>query len=179
MAAGNGRPAGRIVGEKGFTLVEALIVVAIIGVMAMIAVPNFKRIAEAMRVEEETKRVYVDITGARSRAVITKRSAFVDFSAGANRVRTFEDTDPAPNGNGALSAAADHLLANNALTHSVDRAGLGGATTITFDPDGVTTANGFFRLLSPVNADYDCVRVEPTRIRLGKYDSTADACNAK
>jgi len=164
-------------GRGGFTMVEVLIVLAIVGVLATIAIPNFIRIFGAMRVEEETKRVYVDVVGARSRAVITRRAAFVEFAA--NRVRTFEDTAPAPDGDGALDAGADRRLAEDNVTHTVDTTGLGGTTLLTFDLDGVADGDGFFRLVSTVNPEYDCVRVEPTRIRVGKYDPTADACNAK
>lgn len=177
MGATEGAGAVRRKRQEGYTLVEVLTVVAIVGVVAAIALTNFRRIAEAVRVEDETKRIYVDIAGARSRAVITKRCAFVELTA--NRVRTFEDTHPGPNGNGVCAPGSDRLLAEDNVSHAVDTAGLGGAGSITFDPDGVTASNGFFRLLSAVNSEYDCVRVEPTRIRMGKYDPNTDACNAK
>jgi hypothetical protein len=119
------------------------------------------------------------VLGARSRAAIARRVTFVDLEAA--RVRTFEDSSPAPDGNGTLSVTADRRMSEDNVIHAVNTDGLGGAGQFLFDRDGVASTSGFFRIVPPSNVDpdYDCIRVEPTRIRLGKYDSASDSCLAK
>jgi len=54
---------------SGFTLVEIMIVIAIIGIMTAIAAPNFMQYMKSKRLSGATMQLYVDLMNARMQAV--------------------------------------------------------------------------------------------------------------
>ena len=87
----------------GFTLVEILITIAILGILLMIGVSNLRGFNEKYKVEAETKQLFADLMDARGRAMQRNRMFFVRFSGtSGTRYATYEDTDTTPDGNGAL-----------------------------------------------------------------------------
>ena len=106
----------------GFTLVEILITIAILGILVMIAVGNFGGINEKYKVEAETKQLYADLMDARGRAMQRNRMFFVRFSGtgiGYTRYATYEDTNTSPDGNGIWDNTADTRVASVAVTHGI------------------------------------------------------------
>lgn len=148
---------------RGMTLVELMTVVAILGVLVVILGFSFQGWIAKYKVEDQTKRLYADITDARARAMQKKRMTFVTLEA--SRYRTFEDTNTAPDGNGALDLAADTGVAvvNTAYTITP-------AMTFSFDREGLASFTGTIRLVSTLSPDYDCITIRTTRIRIGRFD---------
>jgi len=73
----------------GFTLVEVLITIAILGFLIVIAVSNFRGLSEKYKVEAETKQLYADLMDVRGRAMQRNRMFFVRFSGlGTDTQRT-------------------------------------------------------------------------------------------
>ena len=70
-------------GQQGFTLIEAMIVVAVIAVLLAVAVPSFSNFFEKNRLKRATEEVYGLITKARAEGVIrdTNMSVAVDTDA--------------------------------------------------------------------------------------------------
>lgn len=62
---------------SGFTLIEVMIVIAIIGIMAVIAAPNFTQYMKSRRLSGATMQLYVDLTNARMQAVSQNNKVIV------------------------------------------------------------------------------------------------------
>jgi len=153
----------------GFTLVEILITIAILGILVMIAVSNFGGLIEKYKVEAETKQLYADLMDARGRAMQRNRMFFVRFSGtgiGYTRYATYEDTNTSPDGNGIWDNTADTRVASVAVTHGMITALPGG---FDFNRNGIASVTGNIRFSSTASPDYDCITILPTRIKMGKY----------
>jgi type IV fimbrial biogenesis protein FimT len=73
--------AGYKAARGGFTLVEILITIAILGVLLMIGVSNLRGFNEKYKVEAETKQLYADLMDARGRAMQRNRWFFVQIGS--------------------------------------------------------------------------------------------------
>lgn len=67
---------------KGFTLIELMVVVALLGIFASIAVPSFNRMIEKNRVEAVASELYRLVQAARSDAVNKRAVATLSYTAG-------------------------------------------------------------------------------------------------
>lgn len=150
------------------TLVELMTVVAILGVLMVILGFSFQGWLAKYKVEEETKRFYTDLSDARARAMQKKRVTFVDLAA--KQYRTFEDTNTAPDGNGTLETAADTRVANVSTNYIITPTLTGGVTQFAFDREGLASATGTIRLVSTLSPDYDCITIQTTRLRIGRFN---------
>jgi prepilin-type N-terminal cleavage/methylation domain len=105
--------------ERGFTLIEILVVVTIIGVIALCAIPSFasyRRRASCLAAGNELRGILREV---RSRAIARGRNAGVKFvRSGNNWTYTLYDDG---NGNG---------IANADITSGIDRRYFGPAVTM-------------------------------------------------
>lgn len=162
--------------RAGFTLVEILITITLLGILLALAVGNFGGLNEKYKVEAETKQLYADLMDARGRAMQRNRVFFVRFPLGT-RYATYEDTDTAPDGNGVWDNASDTMVANVTVAHSITTVLPGGANAFEFNRNGIASVTGNLRFSSTAGPDYDCITIRPTRIKMGQY--TGGVCVEK
>lgn len=67
--------------SHGFTLIEAMVVVAIIGILAALAAPAFVKMVERNRLKGAAEALYNDLQLARTEAIKRNRDVKVTFSA--------------------------------------------------------------------------------------------------
>lgn len=151
----------------GFTLLEILTALAIVGILVALSLNHFAGLNEKYKVEAETKQLYADLMDARGRAMQRNRIFFVRFSG--TGYATYEDTNTSPDGNGIWDNAADTRVANVTVRHTITTALTGGATVFEFNRNGIASVTGNLRLSSTTPPDYDCITIGATRIKMGQY----------
>jgi len=65
--------------KRGFTLIEMMVVIAIIAVLSAIAVPSFMEYARNQRLNGAARQVYTDLMNARQQAVTENKKMIVQF----------------------------------------------------------------------------------------------------
>jgi prepilin-type N-terminal cleavage/methylation domain-containing protein len=72
------------IGQKGFSLVEVLVVIAIIGIVTAIAMPNLQRYATNSRLKSAAREVMGDIFLCKERAISENRQYRMTFNVGGS-----------------------------------------------------------------------------------------------
>ena len=168
----------------GFTLVEIMITLVILGILVVIAVSDFRGLNEKYRVEAETKQLYADLMDVRGRALQRNRMHFVQIAADGLGYKTYDDTsdgtNPAPDGDRTLQESADTLVANVKVFHAIHTENIASLPlSFNFNRNGIASVTGFIRFSSTAQPDYDCITITATRIKMGQYDGTGNTCAEK
>ncbi|MBL4665257.1 MAG: GspH/FimT family protein [Nitrospinaceae bacterium] len=144
--------------KKGFTLIEIIITMAIIGIVSAIAIPNFSKWKEKHEIDGQAQKVYFDLMLARTTAVKSNNNVRVTFNLVANTYKIHEDS----NDNGVEDGGEN--LKNAVLENNVQFAynvgisdtdgntvtsavSFGGAQVVVFDSRGQASSSGSVLLL--------------------------------
>ena len=161
-------------GVGGFTLVEILVAIAILGILVTLAVSTFREFNEKYKVEAETKQLYADLMDARGRAMQRNRVYHIQITA--NGYATSEDGFPAPDGDSNPANGANFPVSNVTVNHPITTAlpNPGPPANFFFNRNGISSVTGNLRFASVANSnpDYDCITILETRIKMGKHDGT-------
>lgn len=140
--------------ERGFSIVELLVVMAIIGILALAAAPWFAKISQRNELKSAGSELAITLAAARMRAVKRNLPARVVVtrntgSMGFHRVETFEDVNPTP-----IKVSETRISARVDFPPSPPLPWNVQAAVITFGPDGrlVGVSPQTFTIRGPVGA---------------------------
>jgi len=137
--------------NKGFTILEMMIIVVIIGITATLAMPQFERTMEKLKLKNAGRDIISSLRLARSFTVLQRSQFGVYFDLNSNRYVLFKDTTNP--GDFTYDAGSDSDMVAGTLPHNV------GFSTITFPnfvvifkPDGSASNSGTVGLYSSAGA---------------------------
>lgn len=180
----DGRKPGHDIDFKssGFSLIEMLVIIAIVGILAGMGVASYAGMTRKYNIDNQIRRIHADLSKVRVMALTKGRTHFVTLTA--NGYTAYDDNNPVPDGDGALTVGSDPVVLRNnealnlsTVTNNQFRPiAWSGGTDMEFNSRGLCTAKTIC-IYSNVTPRYDCVNVSATRIVLGKLVAQGD-CNA-
>ena len=123
--------------RKAFTLVEAVLVTAIIGILGAIALPRYAGFVATQQTQAAARRVMADLTLAQRQARLTSSPQVVEFDVGSGSYGLPSLADPDHKGE---TYSVD--LSEDPYRATIVSATFGGDSTIVFDGFGVADAPG-------------------------------------
>lgn len=139
--------------REGFTLIEMVTVLAILGIIMAMAAPNFSKWKEKHEINGQAQKVYFDLMLARTNAVKNNNLVRVDFNTTSHTYTIHDDTNE--NGSQDSGEAVKSVTLENDVNfayntgmtdvdgNAVNAAvSFGGSTTVTFDSRGQSSSSG-------------------------------------
>lgn len=150
--------------QKGFTLIEVLVVMLIFGTLLALGTLNFSDMMKKAQIESQIKKMFADLQTVRAQAMFMKRERTVALSSSQFNIYS-------------SNVAAGTPVMQNRLNYPVR---LTATAQITFDTMGLSDTNGSI-CIEPVSgsnpAAVDSIVVFTTRVQLGKRKD-GGACNS-
>jgi type IV fimbrial biogenesis protein FimT len=131
----------------GFTLVELMITISILGLIAVMSVPNYQRFMMGWRLNGETQQLASALRTARSSAVMKNIEVVFTFDPDDGTYSWFEDA----NRNGHVDNG-EYQSAEYDIGETLEIAAYTlSSTTLTFGSKGATRESGSITLRNPIN----------------------------
>jgi prepilin-type N-terminal cleavage/methylation domain-containing protein len=138
----------------GFTLIEITIAIVIVGIMASMAIPNFKQWVHHTRFTGFVRDAYTEFQQGRTRAMTTGIAHEVVVDLGNETIR--------------LRRLSDGAFVRNPITAPTSCDVVSG-TNVTFNTDGTASSNGNLQIVNKYNASDNqtiTVSLGTARVRL-------------
>jgi prepilin-type N-terminal cleavage/methylation domain-containing protein len=129
--------------RPAFTLLELVVVLALVGITAAIAVPRFASASQNYRARAAAQRLVADLAYIQSRATMTSSTLALTFSVGTGRYTVLGVTDPRTGaGIYTVDLAEPPFEAKVVSTTLAGAKRTAGAVQLRFDGYGVPSAGG-------------------------------------
>lgn len=150
--------------NRGFSLVELVVIVAVIGTLLTIATLNFSQMNRKSGMETQVKKLYADLQETRQQALYTKRARSVKLSSGALGIYSSANVAVAPR---SVVTLPNKTVWQGSAQIDFDTMG---AALIDYDSWSGKPEDGKAICIEPSDnpASYDSVVVFPTMIKIGK-----------
>lgn len=171
--------------SKGFTLVEMLIVIAILAILMSIATMQFNRMNENAAIESRIRGIYHEITNFRLEAITRKQRCAVFIGSSTLDYWTYT------NNTGVIARGPENLpdvdnLRTTNLSGQISRVTGGGLVAFDLNADRIDldsrgfTANNMTIVALPlkINEVDNCIIVANTRTSIGRM-TNATTCTAR
>jgi prepilin-type N-terminal cleavage/methylation domain-containing protein len=169
-------------GKNGFSLVELLVTIAILGILVAIGIPSMSEFVRKGRIENQTKRIYTDLMNVRMMAMNRNMTHFVRFNTTPYGV--FADT----NGDSIYNVGDTRVLSRSGpdkpsspffgnVGDEAVTAALGAGTQASFNSRGIANVLGTICVAetTAIQPSVNCIVIDRTRIRLGMITTGAGA----
>jgi len=161
-------------GNRGFSLIELIIVIAVIAIGSSIATMNFNQWMKKSNIEQETRELYSDLNEARLQSIYTKRRHSIVLKTTNNYVlKQYSSLNEATTAGTELQSKTtkNQMTKENGDAFDAD-------TLVLFNTRGFTSNVNTIRI-NPMNvAAFDCVIISEARTNLGKM-GTSNVCSQK
>ncbi len=154
--------------QSGFTLIELVVVVVLIGIILSIVTLNFLRLNERYRVESNVKEIYSILMKARNDSSRTNIPQTAILNAGQLQIGPDVNGDGTIDGGPVTTESLNFTL--NCSNFTPPPPTPCGGVTVTFDRRGLANSNqtmsitGFSSGTTPA---MDCIAISATRINIG------------
>ena len=141
--------------KKAFTLIELCVVIAIIGIIALIAAPNFATGLPKYRIKRAARDITSKIRAARSEAIKTSSNVTIEFDTARNQYKIGGDWYPnsslSDNYGSGVSFGVGNSEETDECTFTDNADGNG---NVTFNSRGISNNAGEIYLTNTQNAAY-------------------------
>ena len=101
--------------KKGFTLIELITTLSILGIMSAIAIPSYFSWLPRHRLQTSVRKIYDDLNMAKSRAVKGNTDIGIEFNISNNTYKVFVDTD-----NDQIFDAGETVISTGTMEDGID-----------------------------------------------------------
>ncbi len=151
----------RKINNKGITVIEIIIVAAIVAVILGISIPYYTKWKKRSSIESDTKKIYSILQMYRMKAFSEKKSFTVKIN---NNLLNIYQGD----------TQVYSLKLENPFSF------IGSYNQLSIDQRGTFHGSSIYALdTEDINPQYDCIAIDDIRVRLGKYNKEEGKCVAK
>jgi prepilin-type N-terminal cleavage/methylation domain-containing protein len=130
-----GRTRRRLRFRRGFTLIELVIIIVLIGIMGAIAMPKYASAMNRYRADAAARRIATDLGYTRSLAIATSTTTSIQFNCNTSTYQIAGATDPDHGGIFSVTLSGDPYLSTISSAAAVSS-----IVTVSFNGYGIPTS---------------------------------------